>query len=353
MPSINSYADCVKFYETARCWRSPPSFGVNQVSEPRKIDRKGGEYKSLRIVRDSRAPNEHAYVWRYHNTDVVSWINENHIVVHPWESLSTTTFMEALLPSDFYVHMAHPWERLIGLRAGPRPEYPKSQWHEPGHDAEIDAWRETYAKWDGGTRWHIVPEEPVDLKRASADAPWVIETSEAFNVPVVNASKAHAARKRFRTADFDAWTQVVLATQRGTQRSQEQHALAHVSREATTLPDEIHANSVTGLAQLRAALDDTPSWWSILASPHLRPPTKWTRGGHRRSTSHEEDVRDWRKTIKRAVLLAAYQAFDAIEIHVKPTLVGLGNVNQAFALHKRWECDRFNWPVVSNEGETK
>lgn len=312
MPSISSYEASAEFYAKAKRWRDPRRYGSNQIGEPRKIDDAGKEYKSVRQVRDTRATNETAYAWRYHDTDVVTWLTEDHVIVVPWASLSTTSFMEALLPSGFSVNMVHPLGCMIGV--------------------------------DG--QWFRVPEnEPAHLHRTGDT--WSVSPTLPIEFPQVNAKRAHAARREFDTAGLGAWLDAMFAMNpRITVRDAQAHALARCNDTAAGLAEDMHPNSDLGLQFIQDALRNPELYWAIMASPHLRPPQRHTRGGRPISRTHHDERQDWKSHMKHCALLAAYRAHDAVEVVLRDHVPTLESATVARRLGLKWGVDYHNWPTV-------
>lgn len=348
MPSISSYADCVSFYASARRWKSPARYGSQtQIGEPKKIDKAGKPYKSVRQVRVSdplRAtlPEGIGYAWRYHDTDVVTWVSETDIVVTPWASMSTTAFMEALLPSGFNVYMHHSLGCMLGLRPRAMPEWPTLPYDDPAYEPAVQAWCAARDEISETTKWFLVPEcQPVRLHREGDT--WSVLDSETVDVPQVNAKKAHAARREFDTTGFAAWLDAMFALNRHvTVRDAQAHALARAAPACS--PENIHANSDLGLEWLRYALRNPELYWSIMASPHLRPASRYSRGGRIASRTHAEEIEDWIKTMTHAALLAAYRKHEAVEIRREPYIASLHACTLVHRLRQRWEIERFSWP---------
>lgn len=337
MPTISSYAQCVEFYAKARRWKSPARYGwQTQIGEPKKIDKAGKEYKSVRQVKHDEATDGVGYAWRYRDTDVVTWLTEDKIDVTPWASMSTTSFMEALMPSGLGCNMHHPIGCLMVVHPDDKP------YDHPDHDAAYEAYRSALAR----SRWYLVPEnEPVRLSR-DGDT-WSISPTEPIPYPQVNKVRAAAARKDFDTAGLSAWLTAILAmNRRVTVRDTQAHALARASDLAQCLAEDMHANSEIGLQFMQDAMRNPELYWAFLACPHLRPPQRYSRGGRAISRTHREEMRDWLAHLKHSALLAAYRKHDAVEVMQFDHVGSLDMATKAWRMAQHWDCAHFNWPVV-------
>ena len=350
MPSTSSYADCVAFYAKARRWKSPARYGwQTQIGEPKKIDKAGKEYKSVRQVKHDEATDGVAYAWRYHDTDVVTWLTEDSIDVVPWASMSTTSFMEALLPAGFCVNMHNPLGCMIGVHnLGSPPDIPAyGTVPEAEYEAAMERWRLYWRERHGtGVRWFLVPEnETVRLRRV--ENKWSILDTKTIDYPQVNKVKAAAARKDFDTNGLGAWLTAILAmNQRVTVKDMQAHAALRAGDLALCLAEDMHANSEIGLQFMQDAMRNPELYWAFLACPHLRPPQRYTRAGRTIGRTHREEMRDWLAHMKHSALLAAYRKHDAVEVMKFDSLVSLDMGNRALRMAQHWDCAHFNWPVV-------
>lgn len=87
--SINNHAEAVAFYESCKTKRG---------SDERRL--RGKETSRNMTVRIDASGN---VLFKYHDTDVVTWRPNNSYVVHGWASRSTATFASTFIPDNHFM----------------------------------------------------------------------------------------------------------------------------------------------------------------------------------------------------------------------------------------------------------
>ena len=99
VPVVSSFAGAVE------AWRSIKPLRGSLASDPKPIGRRERRNpKQVRAELDPATGEPTRVIFRYHQTDVVTWHADDTCVIETYPSRSTTTFAACLLPRSVYLH---------------------------------------------------------------------------------------------------------------------------------------------------------------------------------------------------------------------------------------------------------
>lgn len=147
--------------------------------------------------------------FKLYHKECVSWHEDDSITIHGHDTMSTTSFVDALTPSgvNHAKGRIDDYEPVLHLR-GPQPDTDGLTWEE-SRPIRMRHWNNTMV---------IKCWSPVTLRKQSGG--WApVGELEPFRVPVIDRKLAREVAREYRLAEFEAVAQAAVVLQQISARS--------------------------------------------------------------------------------------------------------------------------------------
>jgi len=326
LPRIVDYASAKKFWENARSWRSS-EWEENTSQDVRYpyVETRHRDKRYWRKLRDDNKrlvaigmlPDDPSVYFRYHDTDVVTYLETGEIVLHSWESLSTDVFANALTPNEIRPYFMCRLGPMVGCEA-------------PDAKERIKGASESYW-WRPGLNYYRIDDEVVFLQRGE-DGCWRPSYgSTAVKVPYVAPRASRTLLKASGIYDFAQWIEMFLRLNPQWQISRSVGKLRRGDRRSqgfdrfSSVDDHHYCDMLSH-----------PDQWELFADEeNLRPAREraWGWG------EIDYSVKTHARNILDRVRMALYRQHGLIQFNERPYLKGRAEIAQVEAQCFRYGCD--------------
>lgn len=182
--NMTGYQDAVKVWEKKPTWRdSEGEYDERSIRDPSRGQGRKQRYLTVRKTTEGIA-------FKYHRTDVVTYVKDDSVVIRPWNSMSTDTFMRGCAPVGMQSAFSNDRFNLLKCcEAGDT----RNHWSSIGSIWDIDGASARFTRSEAGT-W--IPDEG---------------STTPFEVPKANRKKGQDALKKYPYRDLGLWLNAATA----------------------------------------------------------------------------------------------------------------------------------------------